>query len=317
MQKKYKIFLNPKKKKNFLVTIAIGKKYFKNWEEYSKKNWITYCKKYSLGLIVITDHLIDKKHKFWKKPTWQKLLIGSFLNTNLKNNTIQNLCYLDTDILINPLAPNIFEMWKKNKIGVVSMRNNIPYDYIQVRKYIAFYRNKYYSKKYPLDSALFISIKDLYKFHNLPVQKDECCAGLFLFNINKHADRMKNWFFKYDKNTVSITNGGDQTHFNYHIQNEKLDFWLDYRFQASWNYEMAWNYPFLYRKDNSKKIIKDCIETTLTRNYFLHFAGNWPESKMWKTKNLLDDKKNKNLLKKLNIYSKKKLSGKPIGFIKP
>ena len=145
-------------------------------------------------------------------------------------------------------------------------------------------------KKYPLDSALFISLNDLYKYHDLRPQKDECCAGLFLFNLKRFSKKMENWFYKYDKNVTSITNNGDQTHFNFHVQNEKLDYWLDYRFQASWNYEMAWNYPFLYKKDyNRSKVIKDCIETSLLNNFFLHFAGNWPESKMWKTKNVLNE----------------------------
>ena len=79
MKKKYKIFLKSDKSNNYLITIAIGKTYLSNWKKYSLKNWLYYCKKNSLGLIVITDHLIDKDNKFWKKPTWQKFLIANYL----------------------------------------------------------------------------------------------------------------------------------------------------------------------------------------------------------------------------------------------
>ncbi len=42
---------------------------------------------------------------YYKKPTWNKLLLG---NEILKKFKQKNMCYLDTDILINPISPNIF-----------------------------------------------------------------------------------------------------------------------------------------------------------------------------------------------------------------
>ena len=315
MKKNYKIILKSKKK-NYLVTIAIGKKYYKSWEKYSSETWIKYCKRHSLGLIVFTDHLISKKNKLWKKPTWQKFLIGFFVKNFLYKLNIKNICYLDTDILINPYAPNIFDSYNNKKIAVVSIRTGMPYPFLEVRKKIAFLRRSFYSKKYPLDSSLFISLKNLYKFHNMKVQKNEACAGLFVFNVKSHSEKFYDWFFKYNKDIKTITNGGDQTHFNFHVQNEKLDQWIDYRFQALWNYEMAWYYPYLYEKRSCTNLNKkNAIEATLFKNYFLHFAGSWPESDMWKTKNILKDKK---LLKNYNFYFnylKKKVLGKPKGQI--
>jgi hypothetical protein len=118
-----------------------------------------------------------------------------------------------------------------------------------------------------------MSLEQLYGYHKLPVQPDEACMGLIVFNAHAHSTLMRSWFDKYDRNVESVTNGGDQTHFNYEIKNWGNVSWLDYRYQAIWPYEMAWKYPFLYdfgRKD--QRLIGKCIEAALYQNYFLHFV---------------------------------------------
>ena len=99
-------YLNFPNSTNAIVTLAIGKKFLNSWEKFSKPSWEIYCKKYKINLFVITKQLISKSEQKWKKPTWQKLLIGDFLRK--LNLSIENICYLDTDILISPLAENIF-----------------------------------------------------------------------------------------------------------------------------------------------------------------------------------------------------------------
>ena len=163
---------------------------------------------------------------------------------------------------------------------------------------------------------MFIGLKDLFKYHNLKVQKDEACAGLFVFNLKKFQKKFKEWFYLYDRNVYSITNSGDQTHFNFHIQNERLDHWLDYKFQTSWLYEMAWNYPFLYENKKFHKFADHFIETTLLKSYFLHFAGSWPESDFWKTATLYNSKRKINFLNNLEKYLKMNVKGIPVGIQK-
>ena len=69
---------------NYIVSIAIGKDAKKNWIKYVKYNWLQYCKKNGIGLIMFFDELIEKDNDFWKKATWQKLLIGEKLSLPLK-----------------------------------------------------------------------------------------------------------------------------------------------------------------------------------------------------------------------------------------
>ena len=93
-----KIIIPPGKSKNIIVTIAIGEKYYNSWLNYSSSTWKLYCNKFDLGLIVLDEELLDQSDICWKKATWQKMLIGSYLFNKVEVN---NICYLDTDFLIN------------------------------------------------------------------------------------------------------------------------------------------------------------------------------------------------------------------------
>jgi len=311
-----KVLIEPGQLRNVLTTIAIGDTYYNSWKAYALPGWETYCRRHGLALVVFDEDLIGKNHKFWKRATWQKLLIGETLK--ISQFKVKNVCYLDTDILINPMAPNIFEFYDSEKIGLVSLRKNLPFPYESVLRRLAFLRHTRYDKRYPLDSSLFMSLKQLYEYHSLPVQSDEACMGLIVFNVPKHSKIMRGWFDKYGPNVESITDGGDQTHVNYEIQNWGNVQWLDYRFQAIWVFEMAWKYPFLYDsfRENSD-LIRKCIEASLYANYFLHFAGSWYESDMWKIGGFFEGEQQKQLLDYYYKYLGTPVTGHPKGQIKP
>ena len=310
-----KIIIPPGKSKNIIVTIAIGEKYYNSWLNYSSSTWKLYCNKFDLGLIVLDEELLDQSDICWKKATWQKMLIGSYLFNKVEVN---NICYLDTDFLINIFSPNIFETYNPEKIGLVSQINNLPYNELDVKKRIAFFRHNFYDKNYPLDSALFMNLNQIFSYHNLPVQNDYACAGLILFNQRNHSEIMHNWFYKYKRNIDSITGGGDECHFNFEVQNWGKIQWLNYKFQALWTYEMAWKYPFLYDHTNMKETnYLQCIEASLFTNYFLHFAGSWHESDMWKFGNKIYSNEKVELDSNFYEYNNIVLTGIPKGIIKP
>jgi len=304
--------LKKSKNKNYIVTIAIGDKFYQEWADYILPSWLLYCEKYNLGLVVFKEELIKKSHSKWKKATWQKLLIGREF---IKNKVIvNNICFLDADILINPFSPNVFDYHDDNRISVVS-QTKTPFEYSKVLRKIAHFRNRYLSSDYPLDSALFISRNEYYKYHNYKTQKDIFCAGFFIFNVSLFSDIMEKWFFKYPSDVETITNGGDEPVLNYEFQNHGKIKWLDYKFQALWLYEMSEKYPFLYQDMENTKLVKKCIQASLQQNYFLHFAGKW-EGGAYKDSTILDD----NFLLELqafNEYLKNPVSGKPLGTIHP
>lgn len=133
-----------------------------------------------MNLFVIIEHLISNNHKNWKKLTWQKLLNGdTHKKLNIKS---ENICYLDTDILISPNA-NIFELYNNNIYGLVSKIKNSPFDLYTTLKKIAFFRNRFVNNIGPLDSALFIPLEKVYEYSNLSLQS--ASAGVVMFNMKK------------------------------------------------------------------------------------------------------------------------------------
>ncbi len=307
-----KIIYSPKKTKNYIATIAIGKKYYSNWKKYILKNWLHYCKKNKIGILVVYKDLINKNNN-WKSPNWQKLLIGNCILS--KKIKIVNVCYLDTDILINPLSPNIFKNYETDKISLVSQIKNIPYPLDNIRRKIAFNRHYFYDKKYPLDSSLFMSLKEIYNYHKVPIQNNYACSGFFIFNIKNHSNFLKKIFDKYNIKTKTLT-GGEEPLFNYEVLSKQKINWLDYKFQALWIYEISHRFPFLYEiKKKYNSLTKKCVELCLMDNYFLHFAGSWHESNMWQIKNIFESKKINFLNKKFKEYERVKLKAKPRGRI--
>lgn len=308
--------IQPSDSGNILATVAIGEDYLKNFKEYALPGWLRYCERYNLGLVVFENDLLDHKDLYWKKANWQKLLIGKHLrNTDLR---INNICHLDTDILISPEAPNIFNYHEEDKISLVSQIFNLPYPDEEVRRRIAFFRHRFYSREYPLDSALFANLDQIFSFHGLQKQSNYFCTGVFIFNLENHTQLMHDWFYKYPSNIKSITGGGEEAHLNFEIQKYGKFKVLDYKFQALWTYEMAWKYPFLYDPSyNNSQLIRQCIEASLYSNYFLHFAGSWFESEMWKIGGIFGSKESIKLLADYASYLKAPITGEPKGVIKP
>lgn len=309
-----KILIKAGRSNNYISTIAIGEKYQKNFYRYAYPSWKDYCNRYQIGLIIFEQDLIDESSPFWKKATWQKLLIGKKVKSISDAN---NICYLDTDIIISPLALNIFEYHDSQCISVISQINNLPFPDYEVRKRVAYFRNKYIDPRYPLDSALFATPKQIFEYHSKEPQEDYFCAGVFVFNVKNYASLMEKWFNKYPRDVNTLTGGGDEPIVNYEFQSNKKIKYLDYKFQALWLYEMAWKYPFLYRDVKNLPLARVCIEAALLNNHFLHFCGSWAESDMFMIDNIYSDKSLREDAICLIDYVKKPYTGNPVGMVKP
>jgi hypothetical protein len=231
---------------------------------------------------------------------------------------VNNVCHLDTDILISPLAPNIFDQHNENLISIISQFFSLPFERVEALRRIAFLRNWFFSSDYPLDSLLFASLDQLANFSSIQVQPDYACSGVFVFNVAQYAEPFSIFFYRYDKQVLTPTDGGDELHFNYFVQSNNYANWLDYRYQALWIYEIAMHYPFLYKVANlDLSLLKRCIEASLFSNYFLHFAGSWHESKMWEQVKVFDTPESLDMFRAFGEYMKTPVYGKSLGAIKP
>jgi len=82
--------------------------------------------------------LTTRDGKACKKAHWQKTLLGQQLVLHAPKVT--NVCYLDTEILINRTAPNVFDGYRPDFIGLNSLRKNLlfPYEDDRRKKLIQF-----------------------------------------------------------------------------------------------------------------------------------------------------------------------------------
>jgi hypothetical protein len=306
--------LKPVNSNKYIVTICIGSDYLESWTKYCKNNWTKYCQNNKIGLIIITNEISNYFAQNKKNIYWQKFLIGQYLKE--KFGIVGTFCFLDSDVLINCWAPNIFNFVSEDNFGLVSQKFNLPYDLKYTLKKLAFSRNKFLDNRYPLDSYLFATIENIYKLHNLKPMSNFACTGLFVFNSEYHSEIMYDWYMKYPSNIDTIDGGTEEVHLNYEIQSYgKID-WLDYKFQALWIYEMPNKYPFLYKNIKDKDLIKLCIQSSLSSNYFLHFAGRW-EGDMWKDVNILSKDFEEVDLLEFSQYFSKESKGIPVGIINP
>jgi len=295
-----------KEKKNSLVCIAIGKKIYTHWKKFIFPSWEAYCKKNNLGLIVFKEELISKNNPEWKKPTWQRLLVGKKIKDNFP--IIKNVCVMDIDIIINPTAPNIFDSINKDKINLTSLRNFIPFEYKSTIRKLAFFRKKFTNKNYPLDSFLNCDLKTLYQTDGLKPQRDELCVGVMAFNLKKFSQILYDWFFYFKKEKLVTNFGGCQNQVAFKILSNNYCNLLNYKFQAIWVFEIAARFPLILKKLKNFEILSDFAFSVLIDNYFLHFAGGGPECKIWLKANFLK-RINYKILKEFDLYYQKKLMG--------
>ncbi len=307
------IFFNKNKKtKNYIAAIAIGSKHLKDWKKFTYPSWRAYCRRNNIGIMIIKNNLFDKKNFFWKKPTWQRLLIGQYIIENKLN--ISNVCVLDTDIFINYLSPNIFQKSNPKKISVVHLHKNLPYSHsdYKLRERLVYLRRFFLDRSYPLRSSLTASPIEIYKNYKLKnFTNNYFCAGVMVYNISKFSKLLFKIYLKYCSKINQKKYKGVEIPLNYELTKivKKLH-WLDYKFQTNWLYELADKYSFLYRVGkNYKQLKKYCAEEIILNSYFLHFAGTFKDAaKAWKINNFFSDKK----LVKLNyIFNSKQNKLKP------
>ena len=163
-----------------------------------------------------------------------------------------------------------------------------------------------------------MSPQQIFKYHSLPSFDNYTCTGFFIFNLKNHGQLLKEIFFKYTKNIQSLTGGGEEPHLNYELQSYGKIKWLDYKYQALWTYEIAYKYPFLFEdKYRNHELVISCIESSLYSNYFLHFAGSWHESNMWKQYLSFSSQSSKELIQYYEKYLQQPITGESKGIIKP
>jgi hypothetical protein len=201
-------------------------------------------------------------------------------------------------------------------MSLVSLFHRLPYNRTSTLEKLTWFRNQSSEGRYPLDSAIYMGITDLFNYHGLSPQDDYACAGMFIMDTSIHSKTMYQYFFTVKSNVHTITNGGDQTHFNFLAQSNFLINWLSYKFQSIWSYEAANYYPSVFFNKYSDHTYL-AVQNSLVNNYFVHFAGGWGECQQWKDSRIFKEDlilgNISNLVEYQNNFVKTR---KPVGHIK-
>lgn len=279
---------------SIIATIAIGKKYFKDWYKYARPFWEKYAIRHGLGIIVFCEALISRTPGVEKSPAWQKCLAPSVVLRNAPS--AKRVVIMDTDILMGPLARNIFDYVPDGKIGVVRYSSELPFNLIVIKKRLAFLRNKFYSPRYPLESELFASPREIFERRDLTPHDNYFTSGVICLTTPDQAGFLEDFY-----NSVSAQEADrlrkdfgywEEPSINSALQGRSDLYWLPYNFQAIWSYEISWLYPFLFELGqkwrSDEETVAKVIASTLMNQDFLHFAGSWFESDMWKTPKIME-----------------------------
>ena len=263
-----------------LVSTAYGGTYFEDWTSRTFHTWKRYVEAHDIAIIVLRDRIDTSVHSLAKNAAWDKLLAPELVASIYPQ--ITEVCLIDTDIVIGPTAPNIFDHTTPGAYAVVSQENGLPFPIDLVRRRVALLRKRFYDPDFPLDSILQATPEKVFASQGLPIHHDYFCSGLIVLDSTKFAD-LADCYRSVPDHVAVQSIAWEEPFVNDWIQSRE-HVWLAYDFQAIWLFEMAWSYPHLYGYRNELSANLECVDAvtaTMWNRSFLHFAGSWFESMAW------------------------------------
>jgi len=259
---------------NWIVSTAISGDYFERWEHGFAALWFDYAERHNLGIAVAVEDLYGAGEPRLN-GAWQKLLAVESLSRELGRSI--RCALIDSDVLISPLAENIFEEVNVGRIGIVSQVRDTPMDFRRVTNRIAFYRREYIDASFPLNSLLNATPRQVFEWAGLGTGADAfACTGVIVCDSASHADLFRKWYEDAPTGEHYHAIGDwEQTYVNHKIQQRPEVQWINYSWQAIWMMEVAVHYPFLYASTVEPQVLQWCVTSALLRHQFLHLAGSW------------------------------------------
>ena len=245
------------------------------WRSNCEENWKRYAKKHDIDIIAI-DKVIDQDFLPERSLAWQKCLI-------LEHPEVleyDQVAWVDSDIVMNPDAPNIFDGIPVEKIGGVQG-----------------FKQLYHSGEDAFGSEILNYIKtpyknerEWYKLNKLtPEYTDVLQTGVVIMSPKYHRELLKGVFYS---NEDSVTGDYEMPILSHRVIEGDLIHWIDERFNLLWTGLMCHKYPqclptvdgFFIRQYKkyirghymlpAKKVYMESLKEGFKNSFFLHFAGN-------------------------------------------
>lgn len=265
--------------KKLLVTLAVGKSFLADWQQWLSASWTAYAERHGYDIVVFTESLDDRKRAQQRSISWQKCLV---LNQPICQQ-YERVVWVDSDVLINPSAPCIVAQVPEHKIGATdaySFISKTMHDYLY-ECYID------YCKKRNKSLVVNLTAASYYQNFGIDTELNEVVqAGILVLNPKQHQAILNRVYEayeqKYDAN-LDYAYNYEMRPLSYEIVKADLHYFVDQRFNFILNNYMYLAYPFLCHTENfleqkeTKLELEQwmclAVSSAYSHAHFLHFAG--------------------------------------------
>jgi hypothetical protein len=253
--------------KTALVTLAIGEDYATRFERLCRKNWVAYAERHSFDLVVFKQPLDDSPRAQGRSPAWQKCLVLGASEVA----SYDRVAWVDSDILINPMAPSVFDSVPVERIGVTDEH---AFPHPQARQAILRDIVAAAPETGELDKRFWRAWQDAGAWHEyfgLPGgQRHIVQTGVMVLSPRHHREMLEHVYYSYEDRGPKSFNY-EMRPLSFEMQGRNLHHLMDARFNA-----LVW-WLFLYLSGDKAPMsgaeLQRFLADIYRRSYFLHFAG--------------------------------------------
>lgn len=269
---------------NAIISLVVGKRYQNNFKRFCYANWKAYADRHCLELILFTKPIDLSSRAASRSAAWQKCL--AVISEEAKR--YKQVAWLDSDIFVNPSAPNIFDNVSQECIGAVG-------DFMHPSPEAFSSRLKFLEAEWARQGMSVVPAstpEDYYRAFPLPPLNQVAQTGVFVLTPELHSVIFRRAYEMYE----------DRGNPSFHYEMRPLSYemvcsgkmtWLDPRFNlvpgfflserdladfvAPYSKMEMIGRKFLLphgiaisrRQRNLRRAYKELFQ----KSYFLHFAG--------------------------------------------
>jgi hypothetical protein len=245
-------------KKKAIVSIAIGEQCLADWQRFCAGAWQSYAARHGLDLIVVSQPLVQSE----RGASWQKCVV---LQQPFAAQYHQ-IALLDTDIAINPTAPNIFEQVPEDRVGGVISGSHIHED---LRPVLMSRKTK---EQLPYERGLGQWDRDQAGYY-VSYGLSACAAGIVQGGVLVASPANHAALFRgvFDGDYLE-TRLYEQIPLSHAILTTGMFQQIDTRFNSSVFETLLVHHSYLFRENFGEPLLRTVVRAEYANNFFLHFA---------------------------------------------
>ncbi len=237
-----------------IVTAIIGERHRNLWQRHARDSWQNYASRHGYEIILLESLLDDSAFGKSRLIPWQKLLILSQPSIQ----QFERVVWIDSDIIINPTAPDVAEQVPLELIGAVPDQPLLSHP---VMATVFQWLNPGQGPD-ARSRALVRSGRS-----NIPAPIELILNTGVLVLSPEHRQLLEHVYQTHNETPDSFM---EQMALSYEMLKANIHFPLDPRFNCLWQ-EYKFGYYSFVRAFPSLAPL--CVATALANNFFLHFAG--------------------------------------------